>query len=270
MRSSVSRPLALFTIHQSGKQYTRVSIREVLIVYIASSTIFCLLSSAHGEFPVMENVRKKGELTACVIGHSWVRRLGVKVCGRSRNEARAARNAARSMRLDATYSQIHVMGKAGYLVTEIRKDIFKAGQMSPDVVVINCGSNDLCDYRCDPSKVANALVSYAKLLRLSYHVRYVVLLSIVRRKRCRRATQDQFWDRAYEVNKLLGSMTQNTAGIDFVVLKGFSKCPDGKTVLPVDDWSGDGIHPDDDEGGKKYLRNIRGCLLTGAAKCLGR
>ena len=140
-------------------------------------------------------------LRACVIGHSFVRRLRETIAHKAgRDDVRAA---PRILRVDDTFEEIYVLGKSGYTLSEIRNYVFYAGDLRPDVVLINCGSNDLCDAKCDVDAVANGLISFANLLRVSFTVSVVVIMGVVRRDRCRKVSPEMFEERAYRLNGLL-------------------------------------------------------------------
>ena len=206
-------------------------------------------------------------LRACVIGHSFVRRLRETIAHKAgRDDVRAA---PRILRVDDTFEEIYVLGKSGYTLSEIRNDVFYAGDLRPDVVLINCGSNDLCDAKCDVDAVANGLISFANLLRVSFTVSVVVIMGVVRRDRCRNVSPEMFEERAYRLNGLLQRRTSRMTGIIFEPMRGFWRCPDGVYSLPVTAWSRDGIHPQlSTTGNDKYKRNMRRCLLSAAAECL--
>ena len=83
--------------------------------------------------------------------------------------------------------------------------------------------NDLCTLVCDLKAIAHGLVSYGKLLRTSYKVKCVMILSVINRDRCGQITSKQFRSRAYDLNKMLEQIIDGENGIYFVKMKGFSK-----------------------------------------------
>ena len=162
-------------------------------------------------------------LRACVIGHSFVRRLRETIAHKAgRDHVRAA---PRILRVDDTLEEIYVLGKSGYTLSEIRNDVFYAGDLRPDVVFINCGSNHLCDTKCDVDAVANGLISFANLLRVSFTVSVVVIMGVVKHDRCRNVSPEMFKERAYRLNGLLQRRTSRMTGIVFEPMRGFLMLP---------------------------------------------
>ena len=118
-------------------------------------------------------------------------------------------------------------------IIELRDDIFTAGRTSPDVVMINCGSNNLCYGDCDLEAVANGLILYANLLKISFGLKLVVIVCVINRDRCRAVTRRVFRNRVHELNHLLEEKIAEYLGIDFQKLRGYYKSADGHLDLPV-------------------------------------
>ena len=209
--------------------------------------------------------QRRGRFTACILGHSFVRRLHDAIACEDHDVAHRAPD---SLRVDRLFSRIDIFGRSGYTVSELRHDVLAAGQQRPDLVIINCGSNDLCQERCDVEQVARELMSYADYLRISFGVRLVMLMGVIWRTRCHGVSSFVFSARAAELNRRPRDMSENRRGVLYMNMRGFWS-PDGSSELPVSAYSSDGIHPGPDpttHGFRKYRRNIRRCLIVAAAK----
>ena len=209
-------------------------------------------------------------LTAALIGHSYIRRLAEDIAyeGRPKRPNFSPKMAADRMSVEALFDKVHIFGKDSFTLHQMQKNICRAGRLHPDVVVINCGSNDLCEMECDVQKVVNGLVSYANFLRIGYGVKYIAIIGVANRKKCRSISQDEFAERAYAFNGRLKAVLETVDGVDYADMKGFHRDLNGNE-LPVGAWSDDGVHPaasgDKRENGmEKYRKVVRRSLLKGA------
>ena len=204
-------------------------------------------------------------LKGALVGHSFTRRLSEYYSGKRGGLATPERT-ARKLNLDGLYRKIYIFGQDSYTVSGLRNNIYRAGDVRPACVVINCGSNDLCKMRCDMQALVNGLVAYAGYLH-GCGVQHVTLLGVVKRKKCREVTPELFATRAHTFNGMLMAAVENLPGVEYGNMKGFWKDTNGNE-LAVDDWSDDGIHPSTRpekraRGVEKYGRVIRRCLLAG-------
>ena len=213
------------------------------------------------------------KLRACIVGHSFVRRLGEDLCKGNHGEAPSPSTAADELFVNKQFNKIHIFGNESFLVKDLVKNICKAGKLRPDCVIIHCGSNDLCKKECDVKKIVDGLVSFANFLRISYEVKHVSLLAVAGRTKCRDVSNATFRDRAETFNKQLKEAVEASnhacrkKATSFVYLKGFC-CDKEGNELPVSVWSSDGIHPATgskrSQGMEKYRRLMRKSLLAGA------
>ena len=209
-------------------------------------------------------------LRACVVGHSFVRRLREAVISDAEGSTPVHRHAPNWLDVSRLYGSVYVEGRSGYTISGLRRDIFEAGSRYPHVVIINCGSNDVCTPDFDADAAVSALMSYAGLLRISYGVRLVVLMPVINRTRCRGLAAGEFRRRAYDFNGLLRSRAGEEDGVCVEPMRGFWR-DDCGGMLPVRAWSSDGIHPGPavtSSGFGKYRRNIRRVLLAAGARVL--
>ena len=118
-------------------------------------------------------------LRACVIGHSFVRRLRETIAHKAgRDDVRAA---PRILRVDDTFEEIYVLGKSGYTLSEIRNDVFYAGGLRPDVVLINCGvCFNLCSNTCFNSmKITDYIRSFVSVF-VDIVLQYLIAFTVCR------------------------------------------------------------------------------------------
>ena len=143
-------------------------------------------------------------LRACIVGHSFVRRLGDSLEDEARRDGTDACLGVAApglLKVDDVYNEVWTLGRSGYTLHGIRNDIFTTGNLFPDVVILNCGSNDLCDRFVDIESIADGLVSYAHLLTVSFGVKVVYILGVVWRDRCRQVSAAVFRSRARRLNR---------------------------------------------------------------------
>lgn len=215
-------------------------------------------------------MEESGSLNACIIGHSFVKRLNSCLSTQANGARDVALEVPRILRLNKLYNRIQLFGHNGYTVPQLRQQVLAAGRQSPDVVVINCGSNDICDVDCKPEDIANALVAYANLLTDSFGVKRVVIVGVIRRERCRGITAEEFSRRAHELNGVLKAVLANDNKVKFCQLRGFWRTQGGEQ-LDVASYSRDGIHPGpsyDSVGFMKYQNNVRRILVSSASQLL--
>ena len=104
-------------------------------------------------------------LQACIVGHSFVRRLGELLEREARwdgTEACVGIAAPGLLRVDDVYKEVWMLST----LHGIRSDIFTTRNLFSDVVILNCGSNNLCDRFVDVERISHGHVSYAHLLTI--------------------------------------------------------------------------------------------------------
>ena len=208
-------------------------------------------------------------LKVAVIGHSFVKRLQSAVTPRVGTRHQRDRSTAKNMGVDNLYSGVEIRGKSGAkardLVGLVDHVCTKAGI---DAFVIDMGSNDLCQSSCDVEMLADSIFSVANYAHHGHGVRVVILCCVLNRGRCREVSPDIFAQRKAIFNDLMRGKVQSEKGLHFFMFSGFWHDHQGDP-LPVAAWSSDLIHPGPNfasVGFKKYLKNIRACLLMAAAK----
>ncbi len=97
-----------------------------------------------------------------VLGHSKVKRL--------------ARNAGPTgwfpnLKLNPDEVQINFIGIGGANRHTMHKQLPEVASLSPDIVILEVGSNDLCDSSLHPTTLAKSLVNLARKLNWGNHAR---------------------------------------------------------------------------------------------------
>ena len=149
---------------------------------------------SHGESLVLTTMSQKHDLHACIVGHSFVRRLQDAVGGAPRilsHRDAAALNAPDWFRIQDHYHRVDFFGQSGYTVSMLQRDITSAGLLYPDVVIIESGSNDLCYRECDIDALVTGLFSYTSMLREVHGVRLVIMASVLNRDQV--SSESELW-----------------------------------------------------------------------------
>ena len=111
---------------------------------------------------------------ALVLGHSFVRRFKAFV-----NRTKSSRN----LNLDDT-CRVFLSGIGGRTVdTLMQFDLAKLQVLQPNVVVLEIGSNDLCDISSDPEAVGSLIITLINRLRVEFSVDWVVVCQTLPRKK---------------------------------------------------------------------------------------
>ena len=112
-----------------------------------------------------------------VLGRSFVRRVAKFIDFHQAND---------NYRRDHNLSEVcdvKIFGVGGCTVHKmIRLDLKVIKRNAPNVVVLELGSNDICDCHCDADSIALSLVSFTELLIKSLSARFVVVCQILPRR----------------------------------------------------------------------------------------
>ena len=184
-----------------------------------------------------------------VIGHSFVQ--GLQQHLDPTNQATPS-DFARKLSLEKIVQKFHIHGHRGACITSKSYSLPHRllTQSKPDFAILDLGSNDLAS-RVAPLQVATALIELADVLRHRYHIRTIMVCSIVNRKaHLKDITPEEFQTAAYETNNYLQNYADSHPHITYHVHKGF-------WAHPIDSWSRDGVHPNTPAGRTKYIKSIR-------------
>ena len=189
-------------------------------------------------------------MSALIIGHSFVRRM---------SEFRRSH----PLDLRRQFPYIFMEGKGGQTVKGLWSEADLIRTTEPRVVVLDIGSNDLCDPIMSPVDLALNIIELAgTLLATTPGLQSVVIMQILPRGsrwRPRRGQRSlaEFNTAVFHTNTYLSDQCyQNTLpGLKFYKLR--------KMSVDVDAFLGrDGVHLNF-VGQSKYRRNYRGALLQG-------
>lgn len=181
---------------------------------------------------------------ALVLGHSFVRRVVEFIDLQQAND---------SYRRDLNLSEacdVEIFGVGGRTVDKvIRMDLEVIKRNAPNVVVLELGSNDICDSHCDADTVAFSIVALTELLIKSFSVPFVVVCQILPRMH---TPFEGYNERVQKVNTLLREALQNINSAKFWRHRGL--------VNPAKNvYARDGIHLND-LGNEALYRSYRGAI----------
>ena len=75
---------------------------------------------------------------------------------------------------------VSILGIGGRTVDKImRHGLHKIRRMAPEIVILELGSNDLCDESCDAESVSLAIEALVELLHKDMNVRFTILYTIL-------------------------------------------------------------------------------------------
>jgi len=160
--------------------------------------------------------------------------------------------------------EFQLLGDAVFTAELHKSDIiFQAAQY--DIVIVDCGSNDLAN-GFNAIEIANNLLLFGRRC-IQHGAKIVFLTSIIPRRRRINCSEEQFFYRAEAFNKQLKQMCVPEKQISFHRHSGFATNGDCKTKQPVFMWSEDDIHPSgrrrhpqQKSGMEKYHQSIKTAL----------
>ena len=181
--------------------------------------------------------------SVCVWGHSFVRRMHVLI-----ENGRLPRN----LSFDVSEFDILVEGFGGLTLTHRRLHSRDSSLQDRHLVILDIGSNDLCDRSVVPEQFALNLMSYASFLITGLDVRSVVILQLLPRGIEPYAGYNR---RVISANVALQALVKTTDfSIYFWRHRGMWKCDDSI-------YCPDGVHLSPVSGYQKYVRSLRSCIL---------
>lgn len=182
---------------------------------------------------------------ALVLGHSFVRRQREFI-----NRNLQVGNFNRNLRLSRV-CDITFMGIGGRTVDKmIRYDLDAIRGTAPKIVVLELGSNDLCDRDCDAETTALAIVALAELLLKDLGLHFIVLCEVIPRQR---QPFEGYNERVVSMNKHLKEAIKHTPRASCWQHRGLVR-PSSNIYAP------DGVHLND-VGNKALYKSYRGAIL---------
>ena len=187
--------------------------------------------------------------TAIVIGHSFVKRLSHWI---GSHHSMAPTHPGQ---LCDNLREINLLGVSGLFASEIHEGDFLFQASRHDIVILDCGTNDLAN-DIPIRTVMNNVFLFARRC-LEEGTTIVFILSVLPRTRRIKSTDTQFLTKVREYNNLMKSTCVPEPNISFHRQSGFSN---------VQEWSEDGIHPSPNvlsngrSGMTKYSNSIKTAL----------
>ena len=170
-----------------------------------------------------------------------------------------------NMCFDPSRETVNMRGYRGGKLNDIKqRGMLEVSKLRPDVVLLQIGSNDLCDPELTVRDIAKGVIEIVLSLLYSHDVKKVVVLQILHRippSRKTRYAVDTNWfnSRCDEVNHYLNNYfaDNKVEGARFWRHSGFWSPASKQQVYT---WDGD--HLNDKTGYPKYYRRIRAAMVT--------
>jgi hypothetical protein len=194
--------------------------------------------------------------TVLVLGHSFVRRM-----------ADFTREHLEGCKPDFDLPcNVKFLGFSGGLVSHLWSALAQISCISPDIVLLDIGTNDLASPSATPGEIADSVVRFADHLISSCGVKVVHIAQIFRRLEGAPRTPPEFNEKVFAYNAALRSLCRHaqsrTLAIYMFTFRGMSE--NWATYLnPLD-----GVHftvrPSGDlpnSGSYKYYRCLKTCVI---------
>ena len=181
-----------------------------------------------------------------VLGHSFVRRL---------EDFAAQKHSDGSFDLNlglARVCSVVFHGKGGRTVDKtIKYDLDDIRSAAPHIVILELGSNDLCDKDTDPETLALSIVALTELLLKDLKLRFIIVCEAIARQK---EPFDGYNEKATQMNDHLKELLRGVS---------VAKCWQHRGLIqPTNNavYDRDGIHLNY-MGNKALYRSYRGAIL---------
>jgi hypothetical protein len=183
-------------------------------------------------------------LQVVLFGHSFVRRLKDYIEKNPIHE---------NLGLSALKFEVCCFGFGGLSLKQRRRlHCVDSKLRLSDMVILDIGSNDICNPDYLPDKFAQDLVSYAEFLVIGLQVKRVVIMQLLPRDVL---PYSGYNEHVIQVNNLVQALvTSSELPLTFWKHRGLWH---SKHCI----FSRDGIHLGQEVGYPKYLRSIRDCII---------
>ena len=132
----------------------------------------------------------------------------------------------------------------------IKYDLQDIRETAPNVVILDIGSNDLCDEQSDPDTVALSIIALVEILIKDLKLRCLVLCQVLSRKK---QPFTEYNERVWQLNGLLKEAVKGIHGAKFWIHRGL--CNPSQNI-----FTRDGIHLNAERHQALY-RSYRGSIL---------
>ena len=182
---------------------------------------------------------------ALLVGHSFVQRM-VEFIERNQDSGFYSCTFGVDNSCD-----VKTIGIGGRTVDKLIKfDLQTIRGTAPNVIIMDIGSNDLCDKEVDPDTVALSILALVELLLKDLPLRCLVLCQVLPRKN---QPFSGYNERVWHLNGLLREAVKGIHGAKFWLHRGL--CNPSRNI-----FAADGIHLNDD-GHQALYRSYRGAIL---------
>ena len=189
-------------------------------------------------------------MSLLIIGHSFVCRLKT-----SFGEERLR------VTVSDTFRAVNMEGTPGLTVDRLARKLARVNDLSPSVIVIDIGTNDISARLVIPERLARQIVDVALMFSRVSSVEAVVILPILPRilkAWAPRPTRDDFNDARLLVNRTVAAIVSDIPG----VYTWKQRCI---RLHPERFFIADGIHLNS-IGLRRYLEEVRRASLFGARR----
>ena len=180
-----------------------------------------------------------------LLGHSFVKRVGLHISSTSYV----------NFGLPAVSHKVFVQGRGGAHILDTM-DLFFKIPGNTDLLLIDIGTNDLCNSRAPAHTLAVQTFNLAKRLIDRHGVKHVVLFQVLpRTPGGKHGKGPAFTERADRYNRMLQSLIfqhRDQLPISYWFHKGF--------ITNINDIISDGVHLNS-KGMTKYIKSVRRAII---------
>ena len=104
---------------------------------------------------------------------------------------------------------VSILGIRGRTADKImRHDLHNIRRMAPEIVILELGSNDLCDESCDAESVSLAIEALVELLHKDMNVRFTMVCEVIPREK---PPYTSYNEKVYQLNSYLHKALNNAS-----------------------------------------------------------
>ena len=182
-----------------------------------------------------------------VLGHSYISRLNSYIArDPSRDNLALEKSSVLSFMFDVGH------GNQPGNVFSASSQLDLVWELSPDAVVLDLGTNDLCSSGSTPESIMTAIVDLALRIKRIRGVRHVLVCEIIPRLFVPK-WKPNYNAQVHETNRLLAKFLESLPNVHFWRHRSFAQ-------IPRKLFSLDGFHLND-VGMLRYYRTIRGAVM---------
>lgn len=168
-----------------------------------------------------------------------------------------------ALNLDPAEFMVQFSGRRGANVSTLRGNMEIISDFEPHIVVLQIGSNDLCNQANSAEMVAGAIFALAEHIVTKFKpVQRVVMMQILHRMTPSRPVRykvdiDMYDDKVDQVNSILATLARDHMNVRYWKHKGLFQPHILQLALEAD-----GTHLNWSQGYPKYFKNIRAAIVS--------